>query len=142
MGTELNAEVRAHSEVTGIDSDERQITLADGSQLAYGRLVIACGADPIRLTFEGDGANAVQSVNDLDDYSRFYASLESSKSVAIIGAGLIGCELPMIWQAARSRSALLIPRHGHFPAYCRKPLDNNLRLVCKLKVLSFISARR
>ena len=92
MAVELKAEIRAHSEVAGIDPGTRQIALADGCQLAYDRLVIACGADPIRLSFEGDGANAVQSVNDLDDYSRFYASLGKAKSVAVIGGGLIGCE--------------------------------------------------
>ena len=92
MASELNAEIRAHSEVSGINPATRQITLADGTPLVYERLVIACGADPIRLSFEGDGADAVQSVNDLDDYSRFYAGLENAKSVAVIGAGLIGCE--------------------------------------------------
>lgn len=92
MASELNAEIRAHSEVTGINPATRQITLADDTPLVYERLVIACGADPIRLSFEGDGADAVQSVNDLDDYSRFYGSLENTKSVAVIGAGLIGCE--------------------------------------------------
>ena len=109
MAAELNAEVRAHSEVTGIDSVQRQITLADGSQLAYGRLVIACGADPIRLTFEGDGTDAVQSVNDLDDYSRFYASLENAKSVAVIGAGLIGCEFANDLASRQIRASVIDP---------------------------------
>ena len=92
MAAELNAEIRTHSEVTRIDSGTRQIAFSDGSQLAFSRLVIACGADPIRLSFEGDDTDAVQSVNDLDDYRRFYRSIENAKSVAVIGAGLIGCE--------------------------------------------------
>lgn len=92
MAAELKAEILTHCDVTGISPDTRQIVLADGTQLAYERLVIACGADPIRLNFEGDGADAVQSVNDLDDYGRFHDSIENAKSVAVIGAGLIGCE--------------------------------------------------
>ena len=92
MVAELNAEILTHCDVASIRVDTRQIVLADGTQLAYERLVIACGADPIRLSFEGDGADAVQSVNDLDDYARFHDSLENAKSVAVIGAGLIGCE--------------------------------------------------
>jgi len=92
MAAELDAEIRTHSEVTGINPATRQITLAGGTSLVYERLVIACGADPIRLSFEGDGADSVQSVNDLDDYSRFHGGLENAKSVAVIGAGLIGCE--------------------------------------------------
>jgi rubredoxin---NAD+ reductase len=34
----------------------------------------------------------VLSVNDLDDYARFAERLEGASSVAILGAGLIGCE--------------------------------------------------
>ena len=92
MAAELAAEVLTRTEVTAIDPANRQIILLDGRTVAYGRLVIACGADPIRLGFEGDGADAVQSVNDLDDYRRFYPGLADAKSVAVIGAGLIGCE--------------------------------------------------
>ena len=92
MAAELGAEILPHTEVTAIDPENRLIALSDGRKPAYGRLVIACGADPIRLGFEGDGASAVQSVNDLDDYRRFHSGLEKAKAVAIIGAGLIGCE--------------------------------------------------
>lgn len=92
MAAELNADIRTRCEVAGIDAEKRRLRLADDAELAYERLVIAWGADPIRVPMEGDGANDVQSVNDLDDFSRFHASLENAKSVAVIGAGLIGCE--------------------------------------------------
>jgi rubredoxin-NAD+ reductase len=109
MGAELDAQILTHSEIAGIDSVKRQLTLADGRQLAYGRLVIACGADPIRLTFEGDGAGDVQSVNDLDDYSRFFSSLENAKSVAVIGAGLIGCEFANDLAASQIKASVIDP---------------------------------
>jgi rubredoxin-NAD+ reductase len=64
--------------------------------VAYRDLALALGADPIRLPLHGDGAVEVLSVNDLDDYARFADRLASEtspvKSVAILGAGLIGCE--------------------------------------------------
>jgi rubredoxin-NAD+ reductase len=76
-----------------------QTTLAKSPVMAghpYGRLVLALGADPIRLPLQGDAADAVVSVNDLADYAKFRGLLESAqqgvKQVAIIGAGLIGCE--------------------------------------------------
>lgn len=109
MAAELNAVIRVRSEVTGIDPGRRQISLADGSHLAYGRLVIAWGADPIRLSFEGDGAGAVESVNDLDDYGRFYAGLKKTKSVAIIGAGLIGCEFANDLASRRIKACVVDP---------------------------------
>ena len=109
MADELTAEIRVRSEVAGIDPGTRQITLADGAQLSYERLVIAGGADPIRLSFAGDGADAVQSVNDLDDYSRFYARLDDASSVAIIGGGLIGCEFANDLASRQIKAHLIDP---------------------------------
>ena len=109
MAGELNADIRVRSEVIGIDPETRQLRMSDGSQIAYGRLVIACGADPIRLPFAGDGAHAVQSVNDLDDFGRFHAGLENARSVVVIGAGLIGCEFANDLAARQITASLVDP---------------------------------
>ncbi|MDL2337875.1 MAG: FAD-dependent oxidoreductase [Pseudomonadota bacterium] len=92
MAAELNASVRVGVSVQRIATAERELTLSGGEVLAYRDLVLALGADPIRLPLEGDAANTVLSVNDLDDYARFAQALEGARSVAILGGGLIGCE--------------------------------------------------
>ncbi len=92
MAAELDASVLAHTGVARIDTQAQTVGTEDGRTLAYRDLVLALGADPIRLPLEGDGAPAVLSVNDLDDYARFAAALEGVRSVTILGAGLIGCE--------------------------------------------------
>jgi rubredoxin-NAD+ reductase len=109
MAAELQAEIRPRCAVTGIDPQRRQIILADDSRLAYERLVIACGADPFRPPMEGDGAGEVQTINDLDDYSRFHAGLENAKSVAVIGAGLIGCEFANDLATRQIKTSLIDP---------------------------------
>lgn len=91
MAEELKAEVRTHARVTAIDVARQQV-VADGATLSYGKLVLALGADPIRLPLQGDGADEVLSVNDHGDYRRFRESLGGKREVAILGAGLIGCE--------------------------------------------------
>jgi rubredoxin-NAD+ reductase len=50
------------------------------------------GADQIRIPIEGSAANEVLTVNDLEDYAQFRGAIEGKKKVAILGAGLIGCE--------------------------------------------------
>jgi len=91
MAQELNAEITPHASVSAIDTAQRSITV-NGRTMAYSSLVLALGADPIRLPLQGDGADAVMSVNDLNDYARFRQALEGKQRVAILGAGLIGCE--------------------------------------------------
>ncbi len=91
MAAELNATLHAGTEVQAIDLVGRCLLSAAGG-IAWSKLVFATGADPIRLPLAGEGAAAVLSVNDLGDYARFRAAIERGKRVAILGAGLIGCE--------------------------------------------------
>lgn len=91
MAAEIKVEVRPNSKVTVIDPKSKQLTVS-GEVLSYSKLVLALGADPIRLPLQGDGADAVLSVNDLDDYRRFRESVADKKDIVILGAGLIGCE--------------------------------------------------
>ncbi len=98
MAEETKSRVVANAAVTGIDAQARTVTLSTGEVLAYRDLVLALGADPIRIPLQGDAADTVLSVNDLDDFARFSEALDSAangqpvKRVAILGAGLIGCE--------------------------------------------------
>jgi len=91
MERQLAATVSTHSLVTAIDPVAHHIIVNDAA-IAYTRLVLAVGADPIRLPLAGDAADGVLSVNDLSDYTRFRLALDGRRRLVILGAGLIGCE--------------------------------------------------
>jgi len=91
MAAQLNISVRAGTRITGIDVAARRIETSTGP-IGYGQLVLALGADPIRLPLGGDAAADVLSVNDLADYATFRGALAGKSKVVILGAGLIGCE--------------------------------------------------
>lgn len=92
MATELDATVRTRVEVTAIEANQQRIQLSSGETLNYRDLVLAIGADPIRLPMAGNAADEVLSVNDLDSFAYFTSKLAGAKRVVILGAGLIGCE--------------------------------------------------
>jgi rubredoxin---NAD+ reductase len=92
MASQLNVSIRPHCRVTVVDISSNTITLENGEKLSYGQLVLALGADQIRLPLQGTGAEEILSVNDLDDYGFFRDTLVDKKQISIIGAGLIGCE--------------------------------------------------
>lgn len=98
MAAELNAQVLAQTSVEQIDTATRTLRLSNGDTVVYRDLVLALGADPIRLPLEGNAADKVLSVNDLDDFAKFANALDSAANgqpvqrVAILGGGLIGCE--------------------------------------------------
>ena len=94
MAAQLDATVLAHTRASAIDPAARTVTTSQGS-FEYSQLVLALGAAPIRLPMGGDGAADVLSVNHLDDYAELRRRLDEvgrAAHVAIIGAGLIGCE--------------------------------------------------
>ncbi|WP_417544894.1 NAD(P)/FAD-dependent oxidoreductase [Marinobacter sp.] len=91
MAEQLNLELRTYTTVTGIDTEGHRLLLGDES-LPYSKLVLAWGADVIRLTLPGEGLERVFSINDLGDYRAFRKALKPGNRVAIMGAGLIGCE--------------------------------------------------
>ncbi len=92
MREQLDARILTRTRITGVDREARQLTLDNGETLDYGHLVLALGADPIRLPLKGDAADEVLSVNDLNDYARFREAIGESARVVVLGAGLIGCE--------------------------------------------------
>jgi rubredoxin-NAD+ reductase len=91
MVEQLNLQLRTYTTATGIDPDAHELVLGD-ERLGYSKLVLAWGADVIRLSIAGDGHERVFSINDLMDYRAFRNALKGKKRVAIMGAGLIGCE--------------------------------------------------
>jgi rubredoxin-NAD+ reductase len=94
MAATLSAEVLANTRVHAIDCDARFIETS-GGRIAYDKLVLALGAEPIRLPLGGDAAGEVISVNHIDDYALLrerLAAVGPAARVAILGAGLIGCE--------------------------------------------------
>ncbi len=91
MAEQLNAEILTDTPITKIDPAQHAVYAGD-KRLDYSQLVLAWGAEPIRLPLAGNAADKVLSVNTLIEYAEFRAALEEGKRVVIMGAGLIGCE--------------------------------------------------
>lgn len=91
MAADLNAQILTHTRVTALDVANRKVRW-QGGETSYSKLVLALGADPIPHGLAGPDAERVFAVNDLQDYTRFRASLNPGDRVAILGGGLIGSE--------------------------------------------------
>lgn len=102
MSTQLNIRIERDTWVKSIDAEKHELNLEKNGQLStqgYSKLILAVGANPIRLAIAGDGSDDVHVVNSLIDYKVFRDTLNhcsttecGEKRVVILGAGLIGCE--------------------------------------------------
>ncbi|KAI2694108.1 FAD-dependent oxidoreductase [Pseudomonas sp. TNT3] len=91
MAEQLKAEVRTHTRISGIDPGHKGLWIGEESVI-YRDLVLAWGAETVRVPIEGDAADSVFPINDLEDYARFRAAAAGKRRVLLLGAGLIGCE--------------------------------------------------
>lgn len=97
MSAQLNMQIVNHTWVKSIDPHTQTLKLEkDGQNTTqnYSKLILALGATPIRVPLQGNAADQLHVVNNLNDYTAFRAELDqkTAQRVAILGAGLIGCE--------------------------------------------------
>jgi len=121
MAETQNVTLLAHTRVLRFDPYVKTVTIdKDGvvSSIDFSSLVLATGAQPIRIPLAGDAEQQVLSVNSLGDFGVFFQALESTSirrirclrsyennsiegnenaasfpaKIVIMGAGLIGCE--------------------------------------------------
>lgn len=112
MAKQLDIQLFTHTELNAIHRTDKKLDTSAGT-LHYDKLVLALGADPIRIPLQGDAANEVMSVNDLADYAKLREVLNDVKSIAIMGGGLIGCEFANDWAAAGYAVTVIDP--GAYP---------------------------
>ena len=91
MASQLDIHTLSETDVSAIDTATQKLQTSAGP-ISYGKLVLALGADQIRIPLEGNAVSEVLTVNDLEDYEKFRNAIVGKKKVAILGAGLIGCE--------------------------------------------------
>ncbi|EJN19185.1 NAD(P)H-nitrite reductase [Pseudomonas sp. GM78] len=91
MAEQLKAEVRTHTRISGIDPGHKRLWIGEEAVI-YRDLVLAWGAETVRVPIEGDAPDCVFPINDLEDYARFRAAAAGKRRVLLLGAGLIGCE--------------------------------------------------
>jgi NADPH-dependent 2,4-dienoyl-CoA reductase/sulfur reductase-like enzyme/nitrite reductase/ring-hydroxylating ferredoxin subunit len=79
-------------EVVAIDIEAREVRARDGGSFGYDALLIATGAEPVRLPLPGFDRPNVFALRSLADARAIVAAVGAAKSVALVGAGFIGME--------------------------------------------------
>ncbi|MGY3484830.1 NADPH-dependent 2,4-dienoyl-CoA reductase/sulfur reductase-like enzyme/nitrite reductase/ring-hydroxylating ferredoxin subunit [Bradyrhizobium sp. USDA 4011] len=86
-------DLRLRTEVKSIDTGRRNVVLAGGEALSYERLLLATGAEPLRLAIPGADQPHVHVLRTLDDCRAIIASAGGARRAVVIGASFIGLEV-------------------------------------------------
>ncbi|MDF0677004.1 MAG: FAD-dependent oxidoreductase [Nitrospira sp.] len=86
-------DVRCESRVIKLDPAQRSLTLSDDSRVTYGALLLATGAEPIRLSVPGATLPHVSVLRTLADCSAMIDRIGTAHRCVVVGASFIGLEV-------------------------------------------------
>ena len=90
---ENGIDLKLKTSAVSIDARSREVALLDGGSLAYDRLLLATGAEPIRLLIPGADQTHVHTLRSLSDCRAIIAGAKTAKRAVVLGASFIGLEV-------------------------------------------------
>ena len=106
------------NEVTGIDIKAHQVAIAGGRNVAFDKLVLATGAEPIRLDIPGAREPHVHTLRSLGDARAIIAHAKQAQRVVVVGASFIGLEVAASLRARELEVHVVAPE--------RRPMERVL----------------
>ena len=100
-------ELRLSARATSIDPEARTVDFADGSQVRFGQLLLATGAEPRRPSLPG--AEHARLLRTLPDAVALREAADAGRRAVVIGGGFIGTEVASSL-AARGMSVTVLER--------------------------------
>ncbi len=95
--------------VTSIDAGQRTVADDKGGTFHYGKLLLATGGVPKRLTIPGGDIEGICYYRSLDDYLKMRKEAAEDKSAVVIGGGFIGSEIAAALTVNKVKVTMIFP---------------------------------
>ncbi|MER8844308.1 FAD-dependent oxidoreductase [Mesorhizobium australicum] len=113
-----NIDLRLNANVVGIDARSGEVELADGVRTPYDKLLLATGAEPVRLTIPGADQPHVHTLRSFANCKAIIEHASTARRAVVLGASFISLEVAA---ALRSRDIEI-----HVVAPDKRPMERIL----------------
>ena len=100
------------SRVTSIDPASRVVALENGSRREFGALLIATGADPVRLPITGADSAQIFYLRSFADSRAIVERARTAKHAVVVGASFIGLEVAAALRTRGVAVDVVAPEHA------------------------------
>ncbi|AMA57140.1 FAD-dependent oxidoreductase [Bradyrhizobium sp. CCGE-LA001] len=106
---DADIDLRLNVAVSAIDPKGRSVTLGNGDRLPFDRLLLATGAEPVKLQIPGADQPHVHSLRSVADSRAIIKAASSAKRALVIGASFIGLEVAASLRARKLQVHVVAP---------------------------------
>jgi NADPH-dependent 2,4-dienoyl-CoA reductase/sulfur reductase-like enzyme/nitrite reductase/ring-hydroxylating ferredoxin subunit len=102
-------DLRLDTSVAALDPEQRHVTLGNGAKLPFDRLLLATGAEPVKLKIPGGDQPHVHTLRSVVDSRAIITAAGSAKRALVIGASFIGLEVAASLRARKLEVHVVAP---------------------------------
>ncbi|WP_369725271.1 FAD-dependent oxidoreductase [Bradyrhizobium sp. LLZ17] len=106
---DVGIDLRLNTNVSAIDPKACSVTLGNGDRLPFDRLLLATGAEPVKLQIPGAEQPHVHTLRSVADSRAIINAAGSAKRVLVIGASFIGLEVAASLRARKLEVHVVAP---------------------------------
>ncbi len=122
-------DLRLKANVTAIDPKAHAVTLENGDKLPFDKLLLATGAEPVKLPIPGADQPHVHTLRSLADSRAIIKAAESAKRVLVIGASFIGLEVAASLRARKVEVHVVAPEERPMEKILGKEMGDFIRAL-------------
>ncbi|BCH25493.1 FAD-dependent oxidoreductase [Mesorhizobium sp. L-8-3] len=112
-----------------IDTGKKKVTTSDGHDFSFDRLLLATGAEPVRLSIPGADRPHVFVLRSMSDCRAMIDRLGNTRSAVVVGAGFIGLEVAASLRTRSVAVHVVAPGAGPLETVLGQQLGDFIRSV-------------